>query len=137
MQVYRGMDIGTAKPTVVERRGIRHHMIDVVDPEEEFSVADFRRMGREVMTTATRPLIVTGGSGLHFRALVDPMSFAPTEPGLRAELEDIELGDLVAELIASDPAAARHVDLSNRRRVIRARRDSPSHRGDSFLTCQL
>ena len=120
MQVYRGMDIGTAKSSVIERRGIRHHMIDVVDPESEFSVAEFRRQGRAVMNSADSPLIITGGSGLHFRALVDPMSFAPTDPTLRSELEGFQLADLVAELKTADPEVGSHVDLANPRRVIRA-----------------
>lgn len=120
MQVYRGMDIGTAKPRLIERRGIRHHMIDVVDPESEFTVAEFRRQGRAVMSLADSPLIITGGSGLHFRALVDPMTFAPTDPELRLELEGSELADLVAELKLADPAAESHVDFANLRRVIRA-----------------
>lgn len=120
MQVYRGMNVGTAKPTLIERRGVPHHLIDVVDPENEFSVADFRAMGRAVIEDATAPLIITGGSGLHFRALVDPMSFAPTEESVRADLEDRELEDLVAELISRDPGAGRHVDLANHRRVVRA-----------------
>jgi tRNA dimethylallyltransferase len=120
MQVYRGMDIGTAKPSLIERRGIRHHMIDVVDPESEFTVAEFRRQGRAVMDSADSPLIIAGGSGLHFRALVDPMTFAPTDPGLRLELEGSQLADLVSELKLADPAAESHVDFANLRRVIRA-----------------
>ncbi len=120
MQVYRGMDIGTAKPDVIEQRGIRHHMIDVVDPESEFSVAEFRRQARLVMASADSPIIITGGSGLHFRALVDPMSFAPTDTDLRSELEGSHLSDLVAELTAADAAAGSEVDLANRRRVVRA-----------------
>lgn len=121
MQVYRGMDIGTAKPTVVERRGIPHHMIDLVEPDQEFSVAEFRGIGRDAMRASeARHLLITGGSGLHFRALVDPMSFAPTSRELRAELEAESLETLVAELSAADPAAVEHVDLSNRRRVVRA-----------------
>lgn len=120
MQVYRGMDVGTAKPTVIERRGVTHHMIDIAEPEDDFSVAEFRRLGRAVMGEATCPLVISGGSGLHFRALVDPMSFAPTEPQLRAELEARPLGDLVAELTASDAEARLQVDLANERRVIRA-----------------
>lgn len=120
MQVYRGMNVGTAKSTVIERRGVVHHMIDVADPEDEFSVADFRTMGRKIIGSTESPLIITGGSGLHFRALVDPMSFAPTAEGLRRELEAMALEDLVAELTALDPDAGRHVDLSNQRRVVRA-----------------
>lgn len=120
MQVYRGMNIGTAKPTLIERRGVAHHLIDLVDPEEEFSVADYRRLGREVIGSAHVPLIIAGGSGLHFRALVDPMSFAPTDDELRADLEERDLRELVAELIELDPEASTHVDLENKRRVVRA-----------------
>lgn len=120
MQVYRGMDIGTAKPTIIERRGVTHHLIDVVEPDQEFSVADYRRLGRRVIDSSTLPLIVTGGSGLHFRALVDPMSFAPTDDELRAELEVQDLDMVVAELTGLDPEADRYVDLANKRRVVRA-----------------
>jgi len=120
MQVYRDMDVGTAKPTVIERHGVPHHMIDVVDPADDFSVADFRRIGRPILESGDGPVIITGGSGLHFRALVDPMSFAPTVPDLRAELEGSSLPALVAELEGVDPDAGRHVDLANERRVIRA-----------------
>ena len=121
MQVYRGMDIGTAKPTPLERRGIPHHLIDVAEPEEEFTVAEFRRLGRAALETAASPtVIISGGSGLHFRALVDPMSFAPTDPALRATLENREAGELVSSLLAVDPVAGSVVDLANQRRVIRA-----------------
>ena len=143
MQVYRGMDIGTAKPTLEERRGITHHMIDLVDPEDEFSVAEFRRHGRKVMEEAEVPLVITGGSGFHFRALVDPMSFPPTDSTLRRELEQTDPGKLVAELTRSDPEAGRHIDLANVRRVIRAvevKRLSgltPSQRATSVQAAQL
>ena len=121
MQVYRGMDIGTAKPNMLERRGIPHHLIDVADPGEEFSVARFRRLGRTVLAETTAPVVVvTGGSGLHFRALVDPLSFAPTDPGLRSELEATEGEVLVEELLQVDPSARSIVDLANSRRVVRA-----------------
>jgi tRNA dimethylallyltransferase len=121
MQVYRGMDIGTAKPTMLERRGVPHHLIDVADPGEEFSVARFRRLGRELLAESTAPVVlVTGGSGLHFRALVDPLSFAPTDPELRSELEATESEALVEELLRFDPSARTIVDLANQRRVVRA-----------------
>jgi tRNA dimethylallyltransferase len=121
MQVYRGMDIGTAKPTELERRGVEHHLIDVADPSEEFTVARFRSLGREVLSRTEAPaIVITGGSGLHFRALVDPLSFAPTDPDLRDELEARDVEELVAELLEVDPGAARHVDLANTRRVVRA-----------------
>lgn len=120
MQVYRGLDVGTAKPTLIERRGIPHHLIDVADPEEDFSVARFAALGREVLARATTPLVIAGGSGLHFRALVDAMSFAPTEPELRAALEEEEHEALVQRLIRADPGAPTLVDLANPRRVVRA-----------------
>ncbi len=140
MQVYRGMDIGTAKPTKLERRGIPHHMIDVADPSEEFTVAEFRRVGRSILEEIEAPaVIITGGSGLHFRALVDPMSFAPTDPDLRLELESVDLEELVDELTRADAAAGDHVDLANPRRVIRAVEierltgETPSQRAGSAL----
>ncbi len=121
MQVYRGMDIGTAKPTLLERRGIPHRMVDIVEPEDEFSVAEFRRLGREVIDGSDVPVIViSGGSGLHFRALVDPMSFAPTDAALRAELETADNAVLVEELLSVDAGAGAHIDLANPRRVMRA-----------------
>lgn len=121
MQVYRGMDIGTAKPTVLERAGIVHHLIDVADPSEEFSVAAFRRLGRRVLSETEAPaIVISGGSGLHFRALVDPLSFAPTDPDLRGELESRQTEQLVTDLLQADPGAAAFVDVANSRRVIRA-----------------
>ncbi len=115
------MDIGTAKPDLLERRGIPHHMIDIADPDEEFSVAEFRRQGKQVLAAIETPVaIITGGSGLHFRALVDPMSFAPTDGQLRSTLEDREAGELIEELLGVDPAASSFVDLANHRRVVRA-----------------
>jgi tRNA dimethylallyltransferase len=121
MQVYRGMDIGTAKPNDLERQGVEHHLIDVADPSEEFTVARFRSLGREVLSMTESPaIVITGGSGLHFRALVDPLSFAPTDPDLRDELEARDAEGLIAELLEVDPAAAGHVDMANTRRVVRA-----------------
>ncbi len=120
MQVYRGMDIGTAKPTLEERRGVEHHMIDVVDPDHDFTVAEFRRQGRAILEDSDRRFVICGGSGLHFRALVDRMTFPPTDPGVREALEGVEPESLVARLTGADPEAAAHVDLANLRRVIRA-----------------
>ena len=120
MQVYRRMDIGTAKPNRLQRRNIRHHMIDIVEPSQEFTVAEFRRAGRKVIDRAGAPLVIAGGSGLHFRSLVDPMNFAPTDSGLRMRLESAPLSSLIAELIDHDPDAGSVIDLANGRRVVRA-----------------
>jgi tRNA dimethylallyltransferase len=120
MQVYRDMNIGTAKPTARERARVAHHMVDLVDPIEEFSVAEFRKQGRSIIESATVPMIICGGSGLHFRSLVDPMSFAPTDPDLRRELEGTGLDVLVSMLVTADPEAHLYLDLANKRRVVRA-----------------
>jgi tRNA dimethylallyltransferase len=121
MQVYKGMDIGTAKPTVLEREGIAHHLIDVADPSEEFSVAKFRRLGRQVLAQTDAPaIVISGGSGLHFRALMDPLSFAPTDPDARRALESRDVEQVAEELLEVDPEAGSFVDLANSRRVIRA-----------------
>lgn len=121
MQVYRGMDIGTAKPTGKEQQSVRHHMIDIVDPEHDFTVAEFRQRARRAIQETDAPLVlIVGGSGLHFRSVVDPMELRPTDKALRQELEDTPLPELVTELVGADPGAGSHVDLANPRRVIRA-----------------
>jgi tRNA dimethylallyltransferase len=123
MQVYRGMDIGTAKPDAEQQSRVRHHLLDLVDPEVTFTVADYQAAGVDVLdrlAAAGRPAILVGGSGLHFRSLVDPMHPAPTDPELRATLEAAAVDDLVAELLRHDPDAGAVVDLANPRRVVRA-----------------
>lgn len=121
MQVYRGMDIGTAKPSIEDRRRVRHHMIDAVDPEQDFTVAQFRSMARRaIQETESSVVLIVGGSGLHFRSVVDPMVLRPTDPSVRRALEETPLPQLVNELVAADPEAAAHVDLANPRRVVRA-----------------
>jgi tRNA dimethylallyltransferase len=123
MQVYRGMDIGTAKPSEEQQRAVAHHLIDLTDPGDEFSVAEFQAQGRAALTdvsTRNRTAIIAGGSGLHFRALVDPLTFPPTDPAIRASLEAMTPSDLQARLLDLDPTAADHLDMANPRRVLRA-----------------
>ncbi|MEE9582828.1 MAG: tRNA (adenosine(37)-N6)-dimethylallyltransferase MiaA [Acidimicrobiia bacterium] len=120
MQVYRRMDLGTAKPTTVDRSRVTHHMIDVVDPADAYSVAEFRAEGRLSMSSVDGPLLVMGGSGLHFRSLVDPMDFAPTDPVVRASVESQAVEEVRESLLQADPDAGLHVDLANPRRVVRA-----------------
>ncbi len=121
MQVYRVMDIGTAKPTPDERERVRHHMIDIAEPEEPFTVARFRRLARQAIEHTTAPVVlIVGGSGLHFRSVVDPMVFRPFDPQVRAEIEKGSVEELIRELEAADPDAGRYVDFSNPRRVKRA-----------------
>ena len=123
MQVYRGMDIGTAKPTGQQRARVPHHLIDLADPGEAFSVAEFQREGRRVLADLARrgaPALIVGGSGLHFRALVDPLEFPPHDPAVRRVVEALPPGGAAAALLAADPGAGEHVDLANPRRVARA-----------------
>ena len=123
MQVYRGMDIGTAKPDTNVRAWVDYRMIDVCDASDDFTVHDFQRAARrhiEELAIQHRRVVIAGGSGLHFRAVVDPMTFAPTDAGLRAELEELSLESLVEELLAADATASEVVDTANPRRVVRA-----------------
>lgn len=123
MQAYRGMDIGTAKPSADVRRRIPHRMIDIVDPSEDLSAPWFQRIGRNAIAAAIEShgkVVIVGGSGLHFRSLVDPLSFAPTDPEVKAALAERTDEERRAVLVEADPSAAGHVDLDNPRRVLRA-----------------
>lgn len=124
MQVYRRMDIGTAKPGPADRARVRHHGIDLVEPSDSFSVAEFQQVGREVIETASVPIVIVGGSGLHFRAVVDPMQFRPHDTAVRAEVEQLTHEEGVTRLLSLDPGAADNIDLSNPRRVTRALEDA-------------
>ena len=123
MQVYREMDIGTAKASPAQRAEVPHHMLDLVDPADDYSVAEFQREGRHVLEEIVgrgRRAFIVGGSGLHFRALVDPLDFPPTDPTVRARIEAVPAATAQQQLVAADPDAAVHVDLHNPRRVARA-----------------
>jgi tRNA dimethylallyltransferase len=123
MQAYRGMDIGTAKPSLETRRRIRHHLIDIAEPSEEVNVHVFQELGRRAIEDARgrgRRVVVAGGSGLHFRAIVDPMTFAPTDPTVRRRLEEADPASLRRRLLDADPSAAEILDVANPRRVVRA-----------------
>lgn len=123
MTVYRGMDIGTAKPTREHRARVPHHLLDIADPAETFTVARFQRVARaaiaDVRARARVPLLV-GGSGLYFRAAVDDLTFPPTDATVRARLERRDLHELAVMLKEADPVAATFIDLENKRRVVRA-----------------
>lgn len=127
MQLYRGMDIGTAKLTEAERGGIRHHLLDVWEVTEAASVAEYQRLARaeiDRLMAAGKPPVLVGGSGLYVRAAIDEMEFPGTDPQIRAGLE-AELAEhgpavLHARLAALDPAAATAILASNGRRIVRA-----------------
>lgn len=117
------MDVGTAKPSVEVREQISHHMIDIADPSNEFSVMEFQKHGRDVLLAARsrgERILIAGGSGLHFRSLVDPMTFEPTDSEIREELEAVPLERLRSTLLGIDAEASNVVDVQNARRVVRA-----------------
>jgi tRNA dimethylallyltransferase len=124
MQVYRGMDIGTAKPTTEERARVRHHLLDVAEITEPFDAARFVRLAgatvAEVRTRGKFP-ILCGGTGLYFKAFLEGLGKAPpADPKLRAELEAAPLSELLRELKEHDPATFQRIDQQNPRRVVRA-----------------
>ena len=124
MQVYRGMDVGTAKPSAAERAEVPHHLLDLADPAEEYSVARFQRDARRAIASIEerghRALLV-GGTGLYLRAVVDGLDMPGEWPELRAELEAEPDGDaLHRRLAVLDPSTASRTAASNRRRVVRA-----------------
>jgi tRNA dimethylallyltransferase len=127
MQLYRGMDIGTAKLSPQQRLGVAHHLLDVWDVTQPASVAEYQRLARDVITglhEAGRVPILVGGSGLYVRAALDDLDFPGTDAALRSELER-ELHEngpapLYERLRAADPVAARAILPSNGRRIVRA-----------------
>jgi tRNA dimethylallyltransferase len=123
MLVYRGMDVGTAKPTPEQRSRVRHHLLDLADPSERFTVARYQGEAGRALSAAPRPLLV-GGSGLYYRAVVDRLLFPPEDQAVRAalEAEADELGaeELYRRLADSDPVAAARIDPANVRRIVRA-----------------
>ncbi|MDQ3620077.1 MAG: tRNA (adenosine(37)-N6)-dimethylallyltransferase MiaA [Actinomycetota bacterium] len=127
MQIYRGMDIGTAKPDEGARAAIPHHLLDVFDPSDDVSVADFQRLARAAVADITErgrlPLLV-GGSGLYHRAVVDELRFPPRSPEVRsaleAEIEESGSAALYERLRELDPVAAERIEPSNARRIVRA-----------------
>jgi tRNA dimethylallyltransferase len=124
MQLYRGMDIGTAKLTVEERQGVPHHLLDVWDVRVTATAAAYQELARFVVEAATGPLVFVGGSGLYLRAALDRLEFPGTDPELRAlleaELSEHGPGALWERLRSLDPAAASRMEPSNGRRVVRA-----------------
>jgi tRNA dimethylallyltransferase len=124
MQVYRGLDIGTAKPSPAERARVPHHLVDICNLTESFDAAQFIQYAQkavEEIQSRGRVPIFCGGTGLYFKAFVSGLGEAPaTNPELRAELEAASLGALLHELRERDAAAYAQIDKQNPRRVIRA-----------------
>ena len=127
MQLYRGMDIGTAKLTDVERRGVPHHLLDIWPVTERAAVAEYQRLARaeiDRLLAAGRTPVLVGGSGLYVHATLDDFEFPGTDPEIRSALEadlaDVGPGAMHARLAAVDPGAAASILPSNGRRIVRA-----------------
>jgi tRNA dimethylallyltransferase len=127
MLVYRGMDVGTAKPGPGERARVPHHLLDLADPGEAFSVAAYQTLARAAVAGLESrgvAALYVGGSGLYWRAVVDGLSFPGTDPAVRRELEAeavaVGAGTLHARLASLDPVAAEKIEPGNVRRTVRA-----------------
>lgn len=124
-QVYRGLDIGTAKVTPAERALVPHHLLDIVDPQEVYTVSQFQRDAISaidaILTRKHQPLLV-GGSPHYIQAVIDHLDIphVPPQPELRTQLEKRPLADLLVELASRDPQSAAVIDHNNPRRIIRA-----------------
>ena len=124
MQVYRGMDIGTAKPTAADRAAVPHHLLDIVDPWDDYDLATFQSDAKAAIAAIEdrghRALLV-GGTALYLRAVVDDLALPGQYPQVRADLEaEPDTAALHARLVELDPPAASRMEPSNRRRVLRA-----------------
>ncbi len=127
MQIYRGMDIGTAKLSVEERQGIPHHLLDVLDVNQDATVAWYQELARKAVTEihgAGKHAIIVGGTGLYIKSILDDLNFPDTDAQVRQRLtEEAKLFGIVnlfERLAQLDPAAAAAIDIKNERRVIRA-----------------
>src|SRR5207247_2410463 len=124
MQVYRGLDIGTAKPSPQERERVRHHLIDVVELNEPFDAARFAKFARAAVADIRQREgvpVLCGGTGLYFKAFLEGLGEAPpANAALREELEAMPLAELLRELEKNDPVTFAKIDRQNPRRVVRA-----------------
>ena len=129
MCVYRGMDIGTSKPDAAARRAVPHHLLDLVDPDEEFTLTEFQGAARAALDDIERRgrhAVLVGGTGLYLRSVVDDLDIPGRYPDVAASLEaELDAGraepaDLHARLAELDPVGAARMEPTNRRRVVRA-----------------
>jgi tRNA dimethylallyltransferase len=127
MQLYKGMDIGTAKLSVEERRGVPHHLLDILTVNEDASVAQYQSLARAAVDEIRgrgKAAIVVGGTGLYIKSIIDEMNFPETDPELRLKLEDeaelLGTAALYSRLQLQDPEAADAIEPANTRRIIRA-----------------
>lgn len=122
--VYKGFDIASAKPTIEEREGIPHHLIDIVEPEVDYSVGDFYKDAKPIIAdiiSRGKTPIVAGGTGLYFRILLEDFDLPKMDPNpeLRAELESMPVEILYQEVLSKDPITAEKVHINNKIRLVR------------------
>ncbi len=122
--VYKGFDIASAKPTIEEREGIPHHLIDIVEPEVDYSVGDFYKDAKPIISdiiSRGKTPIVAGGTGLYFRILLEDFDLPKMDPNLelRAELESMPVEELYQEVLSKDPITAEKVHINNKIRLVR------------------
>ena len=127
MQLYRGMDIGTAKIPLVERAGIAHHMLDILEVTETANVSDYQSQARTLISeihARGKRVVMVGGTGLFIKAVLEDMKFPPSDPSVRSQLEaqEAQIGTpaMFAKLLALAPHAAQYLEPNNTRRVLRA-----------------
>lgn len=127
MQLYRGMDIGTAKLPLHKRGGVVHHLLDVLHVAQDSTVAWYQALARETISdihSRGKDVVIVGGTGLYIKAIIDDLNFPETDPEIRAKLEleaqTFGAASLFARLQELDPAAAQAIDRANIRRIIRA-----------------
>ncbi len=124
MQVYRGMDIGTAKPSVVEQTSVRHHLIDLVDPNEEFTLGEFKKHAIKALADIRargNVAVLVGGTGLYLRAVIDNLDIPGRFPEVLAEIDAVaDTSALYCRLKELDSVAAARINAANRRRILRA-----------------
>lgn len=127
MQLYRGMDIGTAKLSVEERKGVPHHLLDILTVDQDASVAQYQELAREAIEEIQKrgkAVIIVGGTGLYIKSIIDEMNFPETDPELRKRLENeaelLGTAELYSRLRLLDPEAASAIEPANTRRIIRA-----------------
>jgi len=118
-QVYRGLDIGTAKPTAAEQARVPHRLIDLVEPDQPFSLADYQRLAYEAIDSGEKPFLV-GGTGLYLQAVIDGFVLPEAPPDAQLRGAELSREELLRRLRELDPEAAESIDAANRYRLLRA-----------------
>jgi tRNA dimethylallyltransferase len=124
-QIYRQMSIGTAKPSLIEQRRVRHHLIDIVNPNDKFTLAEFQHSAYltiDDLNAQNKLPIIVGGTGLYIKAVVTGLKIpkVPPDETLRKQLEDLSIDQLINKLQRKDPVSAQRIGHQNKRRLIRA-----------------